>query len=838
MEDCYKIGIKPEDLNIDTMIYRNLLKKDMKEIFKKYDGIIFDEYHRTGAKQTYKKIKQLKRLLVTEKSDKKFIGLTATPIRYLDKARNMTDEIFDGHVASKLSLAEAMLENLLPVPYYINSKIACTDQYGSMLKKINRLSQCELKKELIGETKGIPEKISSDAKNVREMLNKYLDRKDGKYIIFCDTIEQLKECSKSLNEWFKDIGEVEQYEVHSYQKRKENKEQLAAFNNTKSKLSVLLCVDILNEGVHVDDIDGVMFLRKTTSPIIFFQQLGRALSFSGRNKQIKVFDLVNNFGNHNAIDAVFLEFQEEMQRKIKEHPEKADKYKELLSRFKIMDETRDILRKINSISEKVTPEKIIMSHVEYATNTFYNACKANKHVDVFRDKVYRKAYAYLSKYSKYVTNEQFEKLVETKMVLPYGLFMSEEERKASLAGFDSFYEKQLAQSEIYFRKLIAFVSKNRKIPANNAESLEEQELCKSYYAILPTLRVKQKEMFLQTVKAAGVKLTCIEKPLLDVKMNEEEIGRLVEMGNFYTENKLILPDYMRMAIEKTYISYSSDFEMQLNNILEKDEELIQERKVAEEKTRYESMSKILSFIEENTGLTNEELTKQIKEADAILTGRDMAAIKRKVTEIKKKKIKAAMNEDGLLDLEDFCKGISKFSGDGISKKKKDVMKSEVDCSIVLQVLDFMKTHNGKLPNPDSEDLQEHNLGILMKELAKSTYMYAEFKDAESNNESVFYNPLEILTELTNQKVAYNRLQKVIIEYAEFFIKNGRKPLTNSKDEFERNLAIQFEKSIKHIPPAYVEPIRRNLNARKSMKKTTAAYISNMLKSKNDDERGK
>lgn len=35
---------------------------------------------------------------------------------------------------------------------------------------------------------------------------------------------------------------------------------------------------MLNEGVHVDDVDGVILLRPTVSPIIYLQQIGRALS--------------------------------------------------------------------------------------------------------------------------------------------------------------------------------------------------------------------------------------------------------------------------------------------------------------------------------------------------------------------------------------------------------------------------------------------------------------------------------------------------------------------------------------------------------------------------------
>ena len=317
MNDCHKIGITSSDINVDTMIYKNLLKMNMNEIYEKYDGIILDEYHRAGAKETYKQIKKLKYLLDNSEDDKKIIGLTATPIRYLDRARNMTKELFDDVVASVLSLSEAMLDKILPVPMYINSKIACREEYQKVLRKVNRLADSKEKAEFLKRLEKTASKINNGEKDNKDLFKKYIKDKKGKYIIFCDNIRKLDEYYKKVDYWFSDIGEVQKYKVHSGQKRDKNKEELAQFNNDKKGLSVLLCVDILNEGVHVDDIDGVILLRKTMSPIIYFQQIGRALSFSGRNKQIKIFDLVNNFKNHDAIYAIYTELEEELKRKIK-----------------------------------------------------------------------------------------------------------------------------------------------------------------------------------------------------------------------------------------------------------------------------------------------------------------------------------------------------------------------------------------------------------------------------------------------------------------------------------------------------------------------------------------
>lgn len=48
---------------------------------------------------------------------------------------------------------------------------------------------------------------------------------------------------------------------------------------------------MLNEGIHVDDVDGVILLRPTVSPIIYKQQIGRALA-AGKEKNAVIFDIV------------------------------------------------------------------------------------------------------------------------------------------------------------------------------------------------------------------------------------------------------------------------------------------------------------------------------------------------------------------------------------------------------------------------------------------------------------------------------------------------------------------------------------------------------------------
>jgi len=82
---------------------------------------------------------------------------------------------------------------------------------------------------------------------------------------------------------------------------KKNKKIVQAFEKDDSKaLKLLFSINMLNEGLHVHDIDGVIMLRSTSSQIIYLQQLGRALSV-GHKRQPKIFDFVANL---HYVDAV------------------------------------------------------------------------------------------------------------------------------------------------------------------------------------------------------------------------------------------------------------------------------------------------------------------------------------------------------------------------------------------------------------------------------------------------------------------------------------------------------------------------------------------------------
>jgi hypothetical protein len=93
---------------------------------------------------------------------------------------------------------------------------------------------------------------------------------------------------------------------------------------------------MLNEGVHIDDVSGVVLFRPTVSPIIYKQQIGRALSAS-KSKEPVIFDIVNNIENLYSIGAI----EEEMQAAVNYYRERGLEKKIVNERFEIVDEVQD-----------------------------------------------------------------------------------------------------------------------------------------------------------------------------------------------------------------------------------------------------------------------------------------------------------------------------------------------------------------------------------------------------------------------------------------------------------------------------------------------------------------
>jgi hypothetical protein len=93
---------------------------------------------------------------------------------------------------------------------------------------------------------------------------------------------------------------------------------------------------MLNEGVHVEGISGVILFRPTISPIIYKQQIGRALT-AGDTAAPLILDVVNNFEGLTSISGL----QSEMQEAVHRLYANGESDKIVTERFEVVEQVHD-----------------------------------------------------------------------------------------------------------------------------------------------------------------------------------------------------------------------------------------------------------------------------------------------------------------------------------------------------------------------------------------------------------------------------------------------------------------------------------------------------------------
>lgn len=317
--------------NIQFMSYSRLMKNEDSIETLHPDYIILDEFHRCGAAEWGKSVRKL----LNACPNAKRLGLSATNIRYLDNQRNMAEEIFDGKIASEMTLGEAIVRGILPEPKYVIAMYSYKKELDQLKKRIQALSN----QGLITENQKLLEQLRralEQAEGLDIVFEKHMEKKNGKYIVFCSGKEHMDEMKAQVSTWFRRVDREPRIYTAFYNDTATDREFREFKKDNSAHLKLLFCIDMLNEGVHVDDVDGVILLRPTVSPIIYLQQIGRALS-AGSGKTPVIFDLVNNFDSLSCIDCL----KKEMEEAFVLFPTTYGKGFRFSERFHITDETKD-----------------------------------------------------------------------------------------------------------------------------------------------------------------------------------------------------------------------------------------------------------------------------------------------------------------------------------------------------------------------------------------------------------------------------------------------------------------------------------------------------------------
>ncbi|WP_294388909.1 Helicase associated domain protein [uncultured Clostridium sp.] len=367
------------------------------------DLVILDEMHRAGALSWGKAVKYV----LHENNTAKVVGLSATPIRFLDNNRDMINELLYGNSTTPISLSEAIVRKILPMPIYVSAMYDLDKEIDKKLKLMKKLNiSLEDKKRYIEELNIYKSKWEKESR-VESIIKKHLpDNKKLKFIVFCENNKHLREMKDEVVKWFKSALN-ENFKVSSFvitSTNTKSKENLAAFEseNNENEVKLLFAISKLNEGIHISNITGIVMLRNTKSPSVYYQQLGRCLTADAIDEKPIVFDFVDNIDNLELIN--FRKKLEEAKVINNLYRRQIGLYDEEI-RLSLYEEHEDVISELKNIERKIT------YNWDESFESLLKFKEVNGHLNVPKDDEYSRLYSWVSLqrtlYNKNILNEEF-----------------------------------------------------------------------------------------------------------------------------------------------------------------------------------------------------------------------------------------------------------------------------------------------------------------------------------------------------------------------------------------------------------------------------------------------
>jgi hypothetical protein len=220
-------------------------------------------------------------------SPSELLGLTATPER--TDGICVQDEFFNGRIATELRLWDALDQELLTPFHYFG--IGEDVDYSAISWTGGKYKQSELSNVVTGNT--FRDRLMFD-----ELNRKVPDLNEMKALFFCVDVEHAMYISKLLNQ-----NQIESACIVGDTPSLEREKSIQDFRS--GRIKALTSVDVFNEGFDVPEIDTVVMLRPTESPLLFLQQLGRGLRRSPNKQDVLVLDFI---GAHRAEYRLDLKF--------------------------------------------------------------------------------------------------------------------------------------------------------------------------------------------------------------------------------------------------------------------------------------------------------------------------------------------------------------------------------------------------------------------------------------------------------------------------------------------------------------------------------------------------
>lgn len=805
-EHTKELGIDVKEFSkLDTLIYSNLLQMDMDELAKNYDIIVLDEYHRCGAKKWGIKVNELLECIKQKYPKTKIIGTTATEIRYLDSERNMNNILFDGVCASTLTLADAILREILPVPIYINSLVELTTEYENTIRKIYKKTLYDREKNyylqlVTGLRNQIDELVSKE-----EDINRYIKR-NGKHLIFSSTIDNIEKDKVTIDKLLN--CSHNEYVVHSKRTKKENERALKEFRYDNEP-ATLYCVNILNEGVHVKGVDSIFMLRPTISPIIFFQQLGRLLSYSRRKDEVVVFDLVNNIRRSPHIYRLYMDLYQRANELIESNPNNKDRYLNIVKKFKIVDATSKIYDKLDILKSTLSNENFYKKRIDFVIEIL----QENGHTNEVEEKM---AKMDLFKYYKYITLEQF-RIIKTLDVNKPSIFnLSEDEFVEMLNGKENIYKKEKKLAILVVNRINTFYENNGYFPSILGESTEEcaiaRELLKLYDGDEIDKRIFENKNLDNLTEYEKIVYSTSKD--IDYNLLYSEINKLIDHNFNISSAILNLIQSQNTEISKIYFDIVLKYNANRIKSKTNNAEMTPEKMSAEEESKlgvlytrdYEKIAKICMLeiqnydsIEEYLKELSEEIITYINEKKRMpvyyMSDANENELKQmRILYVKKMIFYSELQALGYISLFDEVY-------DSVQKELTRLNKNRV----LEKLVEFLKMHNGDMPSLSIGT----DRGLAL----------------EVNKIKAILDDEDI--DLINLYKYNNRPREVVIRYIDFVKKYRRYPLTTATDEEEKTLLndyIRNESYFNKEDKKLINNLKKVVSSREAMENAYAEML--------------
>lgn len=253
-----------------TMTYHSFVKLKYRP---DADLVIFDEAHHCGATKWESKIRD-----IINTYQIPYIGLTADSKRWSDGARDVADIFWNDSLVEGYTLKDAIQSGILPHIKYVSAFY----DLGSFKEKYSS-------KRLTAPLLAKFNYALDNCKKISEILEENIDITNIKGVIFVDAISQIPKAYKMFSDIYPNIPI---WSVSSKKSQKLNDQAISEYDD--AECGFMISVDMFNEGLHLNGVNTIIMLRRTTSPNIFFQQIGRAMSVGKLLGNPVVFDFVGN----------------------------------------------------------------------------------------------------------------------------------------------------------------------------------------------------------------------------------------------------------------------------------------------------------------------------------------------------------------------------------------------------------------------------------------------------------------------------------------------------------------------------------------------------------------